>query len=89
MDDGREVPESFPRIPVSHEMNWVQACKGTAEATCPLSYAAPLTEMMLLSVVALRAGRKIEWDGDAGRVTNVPDANQYLRRPEYRGCWSL
>ena len=89
MDDGREVPESFPRIPVSHEMNWVQACKGTAEATCPLSYAAPLTEMMLLSVVALRAGRKIEWDGDAGRVTNVPDANQYLRRPEYRSCWSL
>ena len=89
MDEGREVEETFPRIEVSHEMNWVQACKGTAEATCPFSYAAPLTEMMLLSVVALRSGQKIEWDGEAGRVTNHPDANQYLQRPEYRGCWSL
>jgi hypothetical protein len=69
-------------------MNWVQACKGQGEAVCPLSYAAPLTETMLLGVVALKAGRKIEWDGEAGRITNVPDANQYLHR-NYRAGWTL
>ena len=40
---------------------------------------------MLLGLVALRAGqgKKIIYDGDAGRITNLPDANQYLTR-EYR-----
>ena len=89
MAEGQTIEKTLPRVAVSHEMNWVQACKGTAEATCPLSYAAPLTETMLLSVVALRAGQKIEWDGAAGRVTNLPEANQYLQRPAYRGGWSL
>jgi hypothetical protein len=46
-----------------------------------------LTETMLLGVVALRAGRKIEYDGANMRVTNVPEANQYLSR-EYRQGWT-
>jgi predicted dehydrogenase len=88
MEEAREVEQTFPRVEGSHEMNWVQACKGQGEAVCPLSYAAPLTETMLLGVVALKAGRKIEWDGEAGRITNVPDANQYLHR-NYRAGWTL
>ncbi len=43
---------------------------------------------MLLGVVALKAGRKIEYDGANMRITNVPDANQYLER-EPRAGWSL
>jgi hypothetical protein len=42
---------------------------------------------MLLGVVALKAGRKIEYDGANMRITNVPDANQYLSR-EPRAGWS-
>lgn len=87
-DEADTVEQTYPRIEVSHEMNWVQACKGEAEATCPFSYAAPLTEMMLLGVVALKAGTKIEWDGEAGRVTNNEEANQHLGR-DYRPGWSL
>lgn len=88
MEDARDVEPMFPRVAVSHEMNWVQACKGQGEAVCPLSYAAPLTETMLLGVVALKAGSKIEWDGEAGRVTNVPEANEHLHR-SYRAGWTL
>ena len=39
---------------------------------------------MLLGVVALRPGRKIEYDAANMRVTNVPAANQYLEREPRR-----
>jgi hypothetical protein len=60
------------------------------EATCPFSYAAPLTEVMLLGLVALRTGQgfKIEYDADNMRVTNPKKANAYLER-EYRTGWEL
>ena len=44
-------PQKLPRIPgEDHEMNWVDAAKGNAEASCPFEYAARLTEVMLLGV---------------------------------------
>jgi predicted dehydrogenase len=76
--------QKLPRIPgEDHEMNWVEAAKGRAEASSPFEYAARLTEVMLLGVVALRAGKKIAYDGAAMRITNVPLANDFLRR-DYR-----
>jgi hypothetical protein len=41
---------------------------------------------MLLGVVALRAGKKIEYDGENMRVTNAASANDYLSR-KYRQGW--
>jgi predicted dehydrogenase len=82
-------PEKLARIPdENHEMNWVDAIKGKTQVSCPFEYAAKLTEVMLLGVVALRAGRKIEYDGANMRITNVPAANQYLER-EARAGWSV
>ncbi len=80
-------PQRLARIQrEAHEMNWVDAAKGQAEASCPFEYAARLTEVMLLGIVALRAGRRITYDGANMRVTNVPQANDYLKR-EYRQGW--
>jgi predicted dehydrogenase len=77
-----DPPQEIPRVDVTHEMNWVQACKGEGEATCPFEYASDLTETMLLGVVALKAGQKIEYDSENMRVTNVEEANRFLdRRP--------
>jgi predicted dehydrogenase len=74
-------PQKLPRIPnEAHEMNWVDAAKGKTEASCPFEYAARLTEVMLLGVVSLRAGRKILYDGANMRITNDAGANDYLRR---------
>ena len=81
-------PQKLPRITTSHEMNWVEAAKGKTEASCPFDYAAKLTEVMLLGIVALRAGTKIHYDAANMRITNAPEANQYLRR-EYRQGWAL
>jgi hypothetical protein len=41
---------------------------------------------MLLGIVALNAGKKIEYDGANMRVTNVAAANDFLKR-EYRTGW--
>jgi predicted dehydrogenase len=88
--EAARVPKTFPRVTTSHEQNWVDACKGTAKASSPFEYAAALTEVMLLPIAALRAGpgRKLIYDGANMRVTNIPEANQYLTRT-YRAGWSL
>jgi predicted dehydrogenase len=79
--------QQLPRIEnEAHELNWVAASKGHGQASSPFAYAAQLTEVMLLGVVALRAGKKIAYDGAAMRVTNVADANQFLSR-QYRTGW--
>lgn len=85
-----QVPESLPRIEDEHEMNWAKACKGEAEATSPFEYAAPLTEVMLLGIVALRVGqgRTIQYDAENMTITNVPEADHYLTR-EYRPGWEV
>ncbi|MEJ2204896.1 MAG: Gfo/Idh/MocA family oxidoreductase [Gemmatimonadota bacterium] len=90
MEEAATVPPSYERIEDSHEMNWANACKGKGEATCPFSYAAPLTETMLLGIVALRSGQghKLYYDGRHMRITNDEDANRFLTR-EYRDGWGM
>jgi predicted dehydrogenase len=78
------------RIPdESHEMNWVEAAKGKTPASCPFEYAAKLTEVMLLGIVALRAGKKIAYDAANMRVTNDAGANEFLARAPRAGWSSL
>ncbi len=72
----------------SQEMNWVSAIKGTDTISCPFSYAARLTELMLLGVAALRAGTRLQYDGAGMRVTNHAAANDFLTR-EYRQGFGL
>jgi len=88
--DADKVPQTVKRVTTSHEMNWANAIMKKAEPSSDFAYAAKLTETMLLGVAALRAGQgvKLKYDAANMRVTNVPDANQYLQR-EYRAGWSL
>jgi hypothetical protein len=81
--------EQLVRVPhQSHEMNWVNAIKGTEEISCPFSYASHLTEIMLLGIVAMRANNKLHYDGANMRVTNDDAANEFLTRT-YRQGYSL
>ncbi|MES2524425.1 MAG: Gfo/Idh/MocA family oxidoreductase [Gemmatimonadota bacterium] len=89
-DAEKAVPKSVPRIQGSHELNWANAIKGTDKASSPFSYAAELTETMLLGMAALRAGqgRKVIYDAAKMEFTNAPNANQYLTR-DWRKGWEL
>jgi predicted dehydrogenase len=72
-----------------HHSEWLRACRNRDATTgSNFGYAAPMTEAILLGNVALRVGRRIEYDVRAGRVTNEPRAEQYLRR-DYRPGWTL
>jgi predicted dehydrogenase len=86
-DSAGKPPQKLARIPnEQHEMNWVDSIKNKTEACSPFEYASKLTEVMLLGVVSLHAGKKITYDGANMKVTNVPEANQYLSR-RYRTGW--
>jgi predicted dehydrogenase len=80
--------EKYERIKTSHEMNWIDAIRGSQKTTAPFEYAGKLTEIMLLGVVALNAGKKIQYDGAAMKITNVPDSDALLKRA-YREGWKL
>jgi len=87
-DSYGKPPQKLPRIEnEDHEMNWVNTAKGKTQASCPFEYASRLTEVMLLGIVSLRAGKKLTYDGANMRVTNVAGANDFLRR-EYRQGWA-
>ena len=47
-----------------------------------------MTETVLLGVVALKAGTKIEWDAAGLRAKNNSGADQYIRR-DYRKGFSI
>ena len=79
--------ESIPRSP-GHHAEWIAACKGGAAAMSHFDYAARLTETVLLGIVALRAGKKIQWDAAQMRVPNCAEANQFLRRDNREG-WEI
>jgi predicted dehydrogenase len=81
-------PRVLPRS-VGHHKEWIDACRGGPPAGSNfVDHGGLLTEVCLLGNVALRAGKKLLWDGPNLRVTNDEAANRYLHR-EYRPGWSL
>ncbi len=85
----KRPPKTIPRIKMSHEQNWIDACKGGEPACSNFDHAGPLTEMILLGNIALRyPGERLEWDGKNMKVTNLDEANQYVRS-QYRHGWTL
>lgn len=70
------------------QQEWIDACKGDLKTSCDFEYAGNEMEQMMLGLVAYRVGKKIEYDGTTGRVTNSDEANELLRRT-YRPGWVL
>lgn len=67
---------------------WVTAIKEDQEPPGSFKYAGTVTETINLAAVALRAGKKIEYDSINMKITNDTEANQFLTR-EYRKGWEL
>uniref|UniRef100_A0A7C2K174 Gfo/Idh/MocA family oxidoreductase n=1 Tax=Schlesneria paludicola TaxID=360056 RepID=A0A7C2K174_9PLAN len=81
-----------PEVVVSpgHFTEFANAIKeGKPElAMSNFDYAGRLTETVLLGNVALRAGKKVEWDAVNLRIKNDEAANRFITR-EYRSGWGL
>ena len=69
---------------------WVEAIRsGNPEiAYSNFDVASLLTEAFLLGDVAIRVGKKLEWDGPGLKVTNCPEANDWIQT-EYRRGWEV
>jgi predicted dehydrogenase len=69
---------------------WVQAIRdGKPElALSNFDYAGMLTETVLLGNVAIRAGKKLEWDGPNLRCPNCKEADEFIRGT-YRKGWEV
>ena len=67
---------------------WLDAFKEGTQSPGTFLKARPVSETILLGAVALRAGKNLEYDSANMKITNEPDANQYLFR-EYRKGWEL
>jgi predicted dehydrogenase len=75
--------KTLPRIQGGHFAEWIRACKGGPAAGSNFDVASKLTELCLLSNVAVRARRPLVWDWANMQVLNFPEANQYLTK-QYR-----
>jgi predicted dehydrogenase len=74
---------------VDHFTTWVDACLGDGQTTSHFGYAGPLTETVLLGVIANRFPREqLQWDGRTGEFTHHADATARLGK-EYRRGWAL
>jgi len=78
---GREpkVPSLARKVELSHQMDWVRACKEDPAVRVPsasdFSEAGPFNEMVVMGVLAVRLqglNQVLEWDGPNMRFTNIP-----------------
>jgi len=87
-------PRIFERSP-GHHKEWLIACKGGPKAGSDFSVSGPMAEVVLLGNIAVKMGQKLyekglklHYDGPGMKITNLEEANRYVR-DEYREGWSL
>jgi predicted dehydrogenase len=78
----------YPRVENVY-VEWIAACQaGTQPGSSFAGHAGPLTEMVLLGNLAVRAGRNLELDPETGAVKNATIPAEWVT-PTYRQGWSL
>jgi predicted dehydrogenase len=83
---GYQMPKPGPE---NHYLQFVEACRGNGQTSTPFTYSGPLTESVLLGCLATRfAETALDWDAAKVRVTNVAEANRFVRRA-YRKGWEV
>jgi len=90
----KAIPQTIPRnafkgdADYRHHQEWIAGCKGGPTPYSNFDIAAYLTEIILLGVVAIRTGKKLEWDGPNMRATNAPESAKFVKR-NYRKGWEI
>ena len=74
-----------PEIPkrATHHQDFTDGIRNGTRPCSNFEYAGPFTEMVLIGVIALRVGEKLNWDGENMKAKNCPKADAFIRR-EYR-----
>jgi len=90
-EPGRETELPGPTLPrsVGHHREWLNAIRSREETSCRFAYGHQIATTGHLGNIALHTGQKLVWDGTAEKITNIPNADKYLWREEYRAPWSI
>jgi len=90
VDNKNITPQKTNTVRSNEDANnlWINAFKNNTQSPGSFLYTGPVTETILLGGVALRAGKKVEYDTANMKITNIPEANKFLVR-EYRKGWEL
>jgi predicted dehydrogenase len=83
-----EPAPSLPRSP-GHHREWLDAIKSRAQCSCNFEYGHRLSTVGHLGNIALKVGRRLEWDPKAERFPRDEEANGHLLRETYRAPWTL
>ncbi len=77
----RTPPATIPRS-IGHRPEWIKACKDhkPEDAKAGFAYSGPFTEALLVGNLALRLGKRIEWDAANMRAPNAPEADTLIRK---------
>ncbi len=97
-DEVKQIEESTPRsiprveqetisVQTANHVEWLNGIKGEGSPQSHFGHAGPFTETVLLGNLAIRTGKKIDWDGE-GMEPNVKEAKKYINR-KYRKGWAL
>ena len=84
---GYEFPKEVLPRSLGHYQDWIRACKGGSPACSNFNVAAPFTEWIALGALAIKFNTRLEWDAENMRITNHPEANEFLK-PTVRKDWS-
>lgn len=89
MKDFMRPEKTIPRG-IGHRKEWVKACIDgrPQDAKAGFWYSAPFTESLLIGVLPIRLGKKIEWDAKAMKARNAPEAEAMIRK-QYRDPFTL
>ena len=68
----------------SHHGNWLDAIQGKAELLSPVEIGHRSCSVCLISHIAMKMGRKLEWNSATEEFVNDPEANTYLKRSQRR-----
>lgn len=79
--------KTLPRVEGPHR-EWINGCKTGQKTGADFSYSGPLTQMVLLGVMAIRLEERIYWDADTMTIINHPEAESWIH-PEYHNGWTL
>jgi predicted dehydrogenase len=71
---------------VDHYVQFADACRGVGKTTSHFDYAGPLTEAVMLGVIAVRVPRQeLLWDAAALKITNNSAAQDLITKPYRKG----
>ena len=85
LSDVQDTPVTIARTK-SEDHEWIESMSSGKPALSSFANAGPFTETVLLGNLAIRLGKKIDWDGANMKATNAPEADAIIRR-EYREGW--